>query len=128
MVGRLLHPENWQILIEFVVDAAASRLAHFRGFELQRCGLTERMLTLFLNALITHENTLEALDISGNPCRMHAPTLNNSMAYFPFLRKLNLSRLLRTSGEDAVLTAETLHRWRLEDLDLRYVFRPYFRL
>lgn len=77
------------------------------------------MLTLFLNALITHENTLEALDVSGNPSRMHAPTLNNSMTYFPFLRKLNISRLLRTSGTDAVLTAETLHRWRLEDLDLR---------
>ena len=105
--------------LDWLVDAAASRLAHFRGFELARCGLSERMLTLFLNALITHENTLESLDISGNPCRMHAPTLNNSMTYFPFLRKLNISRLLRTSGEDAALNVETLHKWRLEDLDLR---------
>jgi hypothetical protein len=102
-----------------LVDAAASRLAHFRGFELSRCGLTERMLLLFLNALVTHENTLEALDFSGNPCRIQAASLNNSMTYFPFLRKLNLSRLLRTSGNDPALTAETLHKWRLEDLDLR---------
>jgi hypothetical protein len=108
-------------LIALAVDAAASRLAHFRGIELSRCGLTERMLTLFLNALSTHENTLESLDICGNPCRMNATSLNNAVTYFPFLRKLNISRLLRTSGEDAVLTAETLHRWRLEELDLRYV-------
>lgn len=106
--------------LDWLVDAAASRLAHFRGFELARCGLTERMMTLFLNALATHENTLESLNLCGNPGRIHAPSLNNSMSYFPFLRKLNLSRLLRTSGEDPLLTAETLLRWRLEDLDLRY--------
>ncbi|KAG0637713.1 hypothetical protein HOY80DRAFT_243068 [Tuber brumale] len=104
--------------LDWLVDAAASRLAHFRGFELERCGLTERMMTLFLNALATHENTLESLNLCGNPGRIHAPSLNNSMSYFPFLRKLNLSRLLRTSGEDPLLTAETLLRWRLEDLDL----------
>lgn len=106
---------------QLVVDAAASRLAHFRGFEVARCGLTERMLTLFLNALTTHENTLESLDLCGNPGRIHSPSLNNTMSYFPFLRKLNLSRLLRASGEDALLTAETLLRWRLEELDLRFV-------
>ncbi|PWW80354.1 RNI-like protein [Tuber magnatum] len=104
--------------LDWLVDAAASRLAHFRGFELARCGLTERMMTLFLNALATHENTLESLNLCGNPGRIHAPSLNNSMSYFPFLRKLSLSRLLRTSGEDPLLTAETLLRWRLEDLDL----------
>jgi hypothetical protein len=108
--------------LDWLVDAAASRLAHFRGFELARCGLTERMATLFLNALVAHENTLESLNLCGNPGRIHAPSLNNSMSYFPFLRKLNLSRLLRTSGEDPLLTAETLLRWRLEDLDLRYFF------
>lgn len=105
--------------LDWLVDAAASKLAHFRGFELARCGLTERFLTLFLNSLIAHENTLESLDLCGNPGRIHAPSLNNTMSYFPFLRKLNLSRLLRTSGDDALLTAETLLRWRLEDLDLR---------
>ncbi|KAI5803240.1 hypothetical protein EDC01DRAFT_628028 [Geopyxis carbonaria] len=104
--------------LDWLVDAAASRLAHFRGIELARCALTERMLTVFLNALVTHENTLESLDLSGNPGRMHSPSLNNSMCYFPFLRKLNLSRLLRTSGVDAVLAAETLLRWRLEELNL----------
>jgi hypothetical protein len=85
------------------------------------------MLTLFLNALATHENTLEALDLCGNPCRIHVPSINNALTYFPFLRKLNLSRLLRTSGEDPILTAETLHRWRLEFLDLRYGVRNVFR-
>lgn len=105
--------------LDWLVDAATSKLAHFRGFELARCGLTERFLTLFLNSLVTHENTLESLDLSGNPCRIYTPCLNNMMAYFPFLRKLNLSRLLRASGGDALLTTETLLRWRLEDLDLR---------
>lgn len=78
------------------------------------------MLSLFLNALTTHENTLECLDLSRNPNRMHSPSINNLMCYFPYLRKLNLSRLLRISGEEAALTAETLLRWRLEELDLRY--------
>ncbi|KAH0609888.1 uncharacterized protein H6S33_012434 [Morchella sextelata] len=104
--------------LDWLVDAAASKLAHFRGFELARCGLTERFLTLFMNSLITHENTLESLDLSGNPGRIHAPSFNNIMSHFPFLRRLNLSRLLRTAGDDALLTAETLLRWRLEDLDL----------
>lgn len=101
------------------VDAAASKLAHFRGFELGRCGLTERMVSLFLAALVAHENTLEALDLSGNPARLHAPSLNTSMCYFPYLRKLNLSRVLRTSGSDPLLTTEVLLRWRLQELDLR---------
>lgn len=113
--------------LDWLVDAAASKLAHFRGFELARCGLTERFLTLFLNSLVAHENTLESLDLCGNPGRIHAPSLNNTMAYFPFLRKLSLSRLLRTSGDDALLTAETLLRWRLEDLDLRHVLIIVFR-
>lgn len=103
------------------MDAAASKLAHFRGFELGRCGLTERMVSLFLAALVIHENTLEALDLSGNPARFHAPSLNTSMCYFPYLRKLNLSRVLRTSGSDPLLTAEVLLRWRLQELDLRLV-------
>ncbi|KAF8457139.1 hypothetical protein BGX38DRAFT_1265891 [Terfezia claveryi] len=104
--------------LDWLVDAAASRLAHFRGFELGRCGLTERMVSLFLAALVAHENTLEALDLSGNPARLHAPSLNTSMCYFPYLRKLNLSRVLRTSGLDPLLTAEVLLRWRLQELDL----------
>lgn len=104
--------------LDWLVDAAASKLAHFRGFELGRCGLTERMVSLFLAALVAHENTLEALDLSGNPARLHAPSLNTSMCYFPYLRKLNLSRVLRTSGSDPLLTAEVLLRWRLQELDL----------
>ncbi|KAF8471946.1 hypothetical protein BDZ91DRAFT_790981 [Kalaharituber pfeilii] len=104
--------------LDWLVDAAASKLAHFRGFELGRCGLTERMASLFLAALVAHENTLEALDLSGNPARFHAPSLNTSMCYFPYLRKLNLSRILRTSGSDPLLSAEVLLRWRLQDLDL----------
>ncbi|KAI5804006.1 hypothetical protein DFH27DRAFT_610010 [Peziza echinospora] len=104
--------------LDWLVDAAATKLAHFRGFELGRCGLTERMVSLFLAALVAHENTLEALDLSGNPGRFHAPSLNTSMCYFPYLRKLNLSRVLRATGTDPLLTAEVLLRWRLEELDL----------
>lgn len=86
-----------------------------------RCGLTERMLTLFLQALAAHENTLECIDICGNPGRLHAPYLNDMMMYFPFLRKLSLSRLLLTNGSHPLLTVEVLFRWRLESLDLRFV-------
>lgn len=77
------------------------------------------MITLFLNALTTHETTIEALDLSGNPARIYAPNFNNAMCYFPFIRKLNVSRILRTAANEAALTTETLLRWRLEDLDLR---------
>ncbi|TGZ80960.1 RNI-like protein [Ascodesmis nigricans] len=110
---ELLEPD-----LDWLVDAAASRLAHFRGFELSRCGLTERMINLFLNALAIHETTIEALDFSGNQARLYAPTLNDAMCYFPFIRKLNVSRIVRAAANEAALTTETLFRWRLEDLDL----------
>lgn len=109
----------YTMLTGSTVDAGASRLAHFRGFEMRRCGLTERMMGLFLNALAVQENTLECLDLSANPGRMHPPILNDAMTYFPFLRKLSLSRTMVTSGSHPVLSAETLLRWRLESLDLR---------
>lgn len=77
------------------------------------------MITLFLNALTTHENTLEVLDFSGNPARVDSASFNSAMSYFPLIRKLSVSRILRTVPHEAALLSDTLFTWRLEELDLR---------
>ncbi|KAF2226671.1 leucine rich repeat protein-like protein [Elsinoe ampelina] len=104
--------------LDYLVAAAVDRNCHFRALELSRCGLNDRTLGLVLDALRAHDNTLEALDLSGNQARLSPVVFDGQISVFGFIRKLDLSNLPRTSGPEPLLTADTLLTWRLEVLKL----------
>ncbi|KAF2151125.1 RNI-like protein [Myriangium duriaei CBS 260.36] len=104
--------------LDYLVGAAVDRNCHFRALELSRCGLSDRSLGLVLDALRAHDNTLEALDISGNLARLSPNAFDSQISVFGFIRQLDLSNLSRTSGSEPLLHADTLLTWRLEALRL----------
>ncbi|PSK55651.1 hypothetical protein B9Z65_4529 [Elsinoe australis] len=104
--------------LDYLVGAAVDRNCHFRALELSSCGLNDRTLGLVLDALRAHDNTLEALDISGNQARLSPTVFDGQISVFGFIRRLDLSNLPRTSGSEPLLTADTLLTWRLEVLKL----------
>ncbi|GAB7347841.1 hypothetical protein MBLNU459_g5375t1 [Dothideomycetes sp. NU459] len=73
---------------------------------------------LVLDAFRAQENTMEALDISGNLARLSPSIFDSQISVFGFIRKLNLSYTSRTSGPEPLLSAETLLSWRLDELKL----------
>ncbi|KAI9847833.1 MAG: hypothetical protein M1837_001726 [Sclerophora amabilis] len=104
--------------LDYLVDAAAERASHLRALEISRCGLTDRSLQLILNAMLSQDSTLESIDISGNLARLSPSTFQGQIGHFGFIRKLNLSRVHRTSGPEPLVAPETLLNWRLEELQL----------
>lgn len=103
---------------DYLVGAAVDKSCHFRAIELNRCGLSDRSMGLILDALRVQENTLEALEIAGNACRLNPAAFDSQLGMFGFIRKLNLSNVSRTSGAEPFLQAETLLIWRLQELRL----------
>lgn len=104
--------------LDYLVAAAVDKACHFRALELSRCGLSDRSLGLIMDALRAQDNTLEALDISGNLARLSPAVFDSQISVFGFIRKLNLSNVSRTSGPESILSADTLLTWRLEELKL----------
>jgi uncharacterized protein YjbI with pentapeptide repeats len=104
--------------LDYMVSGAAKRSCHFRALGLSRCGLTDRSLSFILDTLRAQDNTLEAIDISGNSARLSPSTFGAQIGIFGFIRKLNLSNISRTSGPEPLLSAETLMTWRLQELNL----------
>ncbi|KAI9793359.1 MAG: hypothetical protein M1816_000251 [Peltula sp. TS41687] len=124
---RLLTNVDWIVLngivlgetdLDYLVDAAVERACHLRALEISRCGLTDRSLQLILNAMLSQDNTLESIDISGNLARLSPSTFQSQIGHFGFIRKLNLSRVHRNSGPEPLVAPETILTWRLEQLDL----------
>lgn len=104
--------------LDYLVGAAVDKACHFRAVELSRCSLTDRTFNLILDAFRAQENTLEALDISGNLARLSPATFDSQISIFGFIRKINLSYTSRTNGSEPLLSAETLLTWRLSELRL----------
>lgn len=104
--------------LDYLVGAAVERSCHFRAIELNRCGLNDRSMGMVLDALRAQDNTLEAIEIAGNPARLNPASFDGQLGMFGFIRKLNLSYFSRTSGEEPLLQAETLLVWRLQELRL----------
>lgn len=102
--------------LDYLVGAAVERSCHFRAIGMSGCGLTDRSLSMVLDALRAQENTLEAIDISRNLARLSPSTFELQISVFGFIRKLNLSYIARTSGPEPLISAETLLLWRLEEL------------
>ena len=104
--------------LDYLVGAAVEKSCHFRAIELNRCGLNDRSMNMILDALRAQDNTLEAIEIAGNTARINPATFDAQLGVFGFIRKLNLSFVSRTSGNEPLLQAETLLPWRLQELRL----------
>ncbi|KAJ5139256.1 uncharacterized protein N7515_004104 [Penicillium bovifimosum] len=104
--------------LDYLVDAASQRRSHLRALEVGDCGLSVHDLDLILSTIIAQEATLEAINISGVQGRLNPDVLQQYIGYFGQIRKINLSRISRTSGDDPLITAEMLFNWRLEELAL----------
>lgn len=124
---ELLTSVDWIILngikfgesdLDYLVDAASQRGSHLRALEVGNCGLSVHDLDLLLSTIVAQDATLEAINISEVQGRLTPDTLQQYLGYFGQLRKVDLSRISRTSGSDPLITAETLFNWRLEELSL----------
>jgi hypothetical protein len=62
--------------------------------------------------------TLECINIGDNPGRINLERFQVSMSRFAKIRRLDLSRITRTSGEEPLIVPEVMLSWRLEELVL----------
>lgn len=60
--------------------------------------------------------TLEAIDISDNPGKIHVERFQVSMSRFSKIRRLDLSRVTKSSGDEPLFKPEVMLSWRLEEL------------
>jgi hypothetical protein len=104
--------------LDYLVAAAVERNCHLRALELSGCGLSDRAVSLVLDALRAQENTLEALDLSSNSFRISPTIFDSQLGVFGYLTKLNLSHLAVSAGSEPILSFETMQGWRLQELIL----------
>jgi Ran GTPase-activating protein (RanGAP) involved in mRNA processing and transport len=104
--------------LDYLVDAASQKGSHLRALEVGHCGLTVHDIDLLLSTLVTQASTLEAIDLSGVQGRLGPSLLQQYLGHFGKLKKFDLSRVSRTSGSEALISPETLFRWRLQELSL----------
>ncbi|KAL4877690.1 hypothetical protein BJY04DRAFT_221876 [Aspergillus karnatakaensis] len=124
---RALTNVDWVVLngirlgdsdLDYLVDAASQRGSHFRALEVGNCGLSLHDIDLLLSTTIAQVSTLEAINISGVQGRIKPDTLQQYLGYFGQLKRLDLSRISRTSGPEPLISARDLFNWRLEELSL----------
>lgn len=115
---NLNHIQLSETDLDYLVAAAVEKSCHFRGFGFRACGLTDRSLSLILESLRQQENTLDALDISANSFRLTPSIFDSQISAFAYIGSLDLSHTARTSGPEALIPAETLQIWRLQELSL----------
>lgn len=104
--------------LDEIEPALHERLSRFRCLEVSRCGLTDRGLQVFLNNLEKQNATMECINISDNPGRLHLGNFPITMSRFSQIRKLDLSRATSTSGVEPLIAAEVMLAWRLQELVL----------
>lgn len=104
--------------LDYLVDAASQRCSHMRALEVGNCGLSVHDVDLLLSTIIAQTSTLESINVSGVQGRLHPNVLQQYIGYFGHIKKINLSRISRTSGPESLITPETLLNWELEELSL----------
>ncbi|KAL2855492.1 hypothetical protein BJY01DRAFT_2834 [Aspergillus pseudoustus] len=104
--------------LDYLVDAASQRGSHFRALEVGNCGLSVHDIDLLLSTTVAQVSTLEAINISGVQGRIKPDMLQQYLGYFGQIRKLDLSRIVRISGPEPLISAPILFNWRLEELSL----------
>jgi hypothetical protein len=104
--------------LDYLVDAASQRTSHLRALELGNCGLSVHDLDLILSTFTAQESTLEVVNIAGVQGRLSPELFQQQIGYFGQIRKIDLSRVARTSGPEPLIAPETLLNWRLQELSL----------
>ncbi|KAI9371676.1 hypothetical protein BJX61DRAFT_510547 [Aspergillus egyptiacus] len=102
--------------LDYLVDAASQRGSHFRALEVGNCGISVHDIDLVLSTTVAQVSTLEAIDISGVQGRVKPDMLHQYLGYFGQIKKLDLSRISRTSGPEPLISAPILFNWRLKEL------------
>lgn len=69
-----------------------------------------------LSHLERQNATMECVNISDNPGRIHLERFQVSMSRFSKIRRLDLSRITRTSGEEPLIETQVMLSWKLEEL------------
>jgi hypothetical protein len=100
------------------VPALDQTKTRIRAIECQHSGLTDRGIMQLLNHMEKQGNTIEYINLANNPGRIHLGGFHVSMSRFTKIRKLNLSRMTRTSGDEPLFLPEVMLQWRLEELIL----------
>jgi hypothetical protein len=104
--------------LDDLIPAFAKAASAIRGIDFSRCGLNDRGIMQMITHLERQNTTLEYLNISGNPGRIHLEQFQASMSRFTNLRRLDLSRTTWTPSTQPLILPEVLLTWRLEELIL----------
>ncbi|KAH6684473.1 hypothetical protein B0J14DRAFT_13317 [Halenospora varia] len=102
--------------LEEMIPALNNRRSRIRALECSHCGLSDRGILQLLGHLERQNETLECINISDNSGRIDLDRFSSSMARFSRIRKLDLSRITRTSGNQPLIAPEVLLSWSLEEL------------
>ena len=104
--------------IDYLFSAAIDKACHYRALDVGACGLSDHNMHTVLQA-ISHQNaTMESIDLSGNSARLEPKAIEDHLGDLEFIRRLDLSNIYRTSGRDALISAEILLSWKLVELRL----------
>lgn len=104
--------------IDYIYAAAIEKSCHFRAVDIGHCGLKDRSMHTILQGMLCQEDTLESIDISDNYARLNPKDLQGYIDRFRYIRKINFSRVNRTSGPEPFIAPGTLLAWKLEVLQL----------
>jgi Leucine-rich repeat (LRR) protein len=107
-----------EIDIDYIFSAALDKSCHIRALEVSCCALEVQSMQTVLQAITHQLQTIESIDLSGNPARLESGILEDYLAELEFIRKLNLSNINITSGPKALLSSRTLCGWKLVELRL----------
>lgn len=102
--------------LDDLLPALHETKARLRAVECSRSGLSDRGIMQILSQMERQNATMECIDISDNPGRIQLERFTSSMSRFSRIRKLDLSRITRTSGEQTLVEAKVMLSWKLEEL------------
>ena len=102
--------------LDDMIPALHEPNARLRAVECSRCGLSDRGIMQVLSHMGRQNATMECIIISDNPGRIHLEQFTQSMSRFSKIRRLDLSRITRTSGELPLIDSKVMLSWKLEEL------------
>ena len=104
--------------LDDLIPTFAKAASAIRTIDFSRCGLNDRGIMQMITHLERQNATLEHLNISGNPGRIHLEQFQASMSRFTNIRRLDLSRTTWTPSSQPLILPEVLLTWHLEELIL----------
>ncbi|TVY22036.1 hypothetical protein LARI1_G000074 [Lachnellula arida] len=107
--------------LEEMLPALNIRRSAVRAIECSRCGLSDRGIVQLLSHMEKQNATIECVNISDNSGRIDLERFSASMTRFSRIRRLDISRITRTSGDKPLIVAEVLLSWKLEELTMNGV-------